>query len=286
MRSPEIEALCAAIVPGDGPVHIQPLSRGLVNETYRVRRQGLEYSLRLAVADGRSIALDRAWEARLLQIAGDADVAPALSFADAERGILLCEWQPGSSWRRPAGSDQQDIEPIARLLQRVHALSVPRPPHRMNPASWLKHYESCGPGALARWPAASRHLSEWAGLPGVSEVVCHGDVHALNLVQSGDSIRLLDWEYAHVSEPFWDLAGWCANEDLETAARHRLLTCYLGHVPTAQEWRRLELLLWLYDYVCMQWSVLCLNRDPDGPAAAGVARRRVLLDARLSIPAN
>ncbi len=34
---------------------------------------------------------------------------------------------------------------------------------------------------------------------------------------------LLDWEYAHASDPFWDLAGWSANNDFEEALQHDLL---------------------------------------------------------------
>jgi thiamine kinase-like enzyme len=129
-------------------------------------------------------------------------------------------------------------------------------------------------------------LKEWAALALNPAVVCHGDLHALNLIHTHDGFRLLDWEYAHVSDGFWDLAGWCANGDLEVPARRRLLSGYLGATPDEQQWRRLELLRWLYDYVCLQWSVLYLNSPSPGPAAAGVAQRAALLDARLSIPAN
>jgi thiamine kinase-like enzyme len=112
----------------------------------------------------------------------------------------------------------------------------------------------------------------------------------LNLVQSGDSLYLLDWEYAHVNEAFWDLAGWCANGDFDEGAKRRLLGCYLGSPPNAEQWRRLELLIWLYDYICLQWSALYLSQgrqsQPAPVPAARIAARAALLDARLSLPAN
>lgn len=286
MQPPEILALCAEIVPGAGAVQVQFLSRGLVNESYRVTRQRIDYCLRVAVADGRLIALDRAWEAQLLQVAAAADLAPDLRFGDVGRGILLSDWLPGGSWRERSAGDPAAILAIAELLKRVHALSVPQPPHPMNPTAWVEHYESCGSHALARRPAATRHLEEWAQLADVESVVCHGDLHALNLVQSGNSLRLIDWEYAHVADAFWDLAGWCANGDLDASARRHLLTCYLGRAPSSQQWRRLELLRWLYDYVCLQWSWLYLSSQPAGPAAAAIAKRSACLDARLSFPAH
>lgn len=289
IRWREVEALCAALVPGEGVVRIHELSLGLVNQSYRVTRSGRDYCLRLAVADGDAIALDRAWEAKLLQIAGDAQLSPALRFQDAARGILLSDWLPGHTWKGVDVGDAAAIEPIAQLLRRVHDLPIPQPAHCMNPSAWLAHYEAA-PGALPRRPAASRTLEEWAALPAAVPVICHGDLHVLNLVQAGDCLRLLDWEYAHVSDAYWDLAGWCANGDLSDAAKRRLLTGYLGSTPTAEQWRRLQLLLWLYDYVCLQWSTLYLSRQaPDpaaGAAASSIAARAAWLDARLSIPAN
>jgi thiamine kinase len=287
MHAHEIQALCAAIVPGQGDIDIQALSKGLVNEAYRVGRAGHEYSLRLPLHDGAVIALDRAWEARVLQAAGEAGVAPVLRFQDAARGILLSDWLAGDSGAGIDAASRSSIEGMAHLLSRAHALSIPQPPHRMTPPDWIRHYESIAlPGAATRSCAASRRLEEWAALPAVQGVVCHGDLHALNLVQSGDGLRLLDWEYAHVSDPFWDLAGWCANNDLTENASRRLLACYLDGKPTAEDWRRLQLLAWLYDYICLQWSALYLNRQGADSAAGAIAARAALLDARLSIPAN
>jgi aminoglycoside phosphotransferase (APT) family kinase protein len=290
MRPHDIGVLCEAIVPGRGPIQISELSQGLVNRSLRVVREARAYALRLPIADGGAIALDRGWEARLLQIAADARLAPALRYSDAARGILLSDWVQGYSWEGTDICSSASTEKIAQLLRRVHALTIALPAHQMSPTAWVRHYESAGESAaLKHGAAAADRLNEWAGLPAAPLVVCHGDLHVLNLVQSGDSLWLLDWEYAHVNEAFWDLAGWCANGDFDQGAKRRLLGCYLGSPPNAEQWRRLELLIWLYDYICLQWSGLYLSQGPTPAAptpAPRIAARAALLDARLSLPAN
>jgi thiamine kinase len=284
MRRPEIESLCAEIVPGTGGVQVERLSEGLVHESYRVTRDGQEYALRLPIADAGAIALDRAWEAELLQLAADAQLAPAVRFHDALRGILLSDWVAGHTWAAAEVESDAGIAGMAGLLRRVHALPMPLPAHGMSPADWVSHYDSLSANAEPKHRSmAASCLNEWAALPAAAAVVCHGDLHALNMLQTGDSLRLLDWEYAHVSEPFWDLAGWCANGDLNDGARRRLLDDYLERPATPQLWRRLELLRWLYDYICLQWSVLYLRH---GRSSLAIAARAALLDARLSLPAN
>jgi thiamine kinase-like enzyme len=106
----------------------------------------------------------------------------------------------------------------------------------------------------------------------------------MNLLHRDESLILIDWEYAHISDPLWDLAGWAANNDFEAAARGELLTNYLGSAPTAGDWQRLRLLMWLYDYVCLLWSKLYLSVRRDG--VNDISRRATQLDARLRLPAH
>ena len=143
--------------------------------------------------------------------------------------------------------------------------------------------------AALRTVAAGR-LAALAALPGVEPVVCHSDLHTLNIIDGGDSLMLLDWEYAHVADPLWDFAGWSANNDLEDELRGELLASYAGRPPTRNEYLRLRLLSWLYDYICLLWSDLYLNlhrdRRPDVAVQRdvpvdGVAARAQLLAARL-----
>ncbi len=120
--------------------------------------------------------------------------------------------------------------------------------------------------------------------PGPAGVVCHSDLHAMNLIEEDGSLILLDWEYAHVADPLWDLAGWCANNDFDAELQRDLLTRYSGSAPNLSQWQRFRSLLALYDYVCLLWSQLYLAVR--GAAADGVAERARLLDARLRLPAH
>ena len=89
------------------------------------------------------------------------------------------------------------------------------------------------------------------------------------------------WEYAHAADPLWDLAGWCANNDLADDVGQALLASYAGRAPTRNEYLRLKLLGWLYDYVCLLWSELYSNLQRDDPQG-GIAARAELLAARLN----
>jgi thiamine kinase-like enzyme len=153
---------------------------------------------------------------------------------------------------------------------------------RGTPAGWIAEYRAAlspGEAGAALYHAGGLHLAKLVQLPAAAAVLCHSDLHRLNLL-IGDRPVLLDWEYAHVSDGLWDLAGWAANNDWSEAEAGLLLAAYAGRPPGAADRERLATWVWLYDYVCLLWSELYLRRRP-GPQAGAVAARAQVLAQRL-----
>lgn len=290
MRPDELESAAAHHVPGEGKVDIHHLSTGLVNETYRVVRDGHAFALRVAASNPYELGLDRIWEARVLEHAGPAGLAPALEYCDPQRGLLIVRWVDGPVWNSLDVRRRSNISRMADLVRRIHALPIPKPPRLMSPATWIDYYSTAASkaagrqggaagqdGAAALHTAAALRLAALAALPSVDPVLCHSDLHALNLIDRGDSLVLLDWEYAHATDPLWDLASWSANNDFSDELMHDLLASYARRPPTHEEYLRLRLLGWLYDYVCLLWCGLRPSVLDEG----GVTARAQLLEARL-----
>ena len=299
MLPDELNAVAASHVPGAGKLDITRLGCGLVNETYQVRRDGAAFALRVAAANPHHLGIDRQWEARLLQTAAAADLAPAPVYCDPQRGILISRWSEGRPWSPQDARQPANVRRMAELLRRVHALPMPAPPRSMSPAGWIERYCDAGRHAAGEpsdaaaglreaggglREAAAAQLAALAARPGAEPVVCHSDLHTLNLIDRGRSLILLDWEYAHAAEPLWDVAAWSANNDFEPQFEQQLLQAYAGRPPTREEQSRLRRLIWLYDYVCLLWSGLYLNLNGAGkkprqtaeetywPAACAAAR--------------
>jgi thiamine kinase-like enzyme len=286
----EILRLSRELIPGTGPPHIQPLRAGLTNETFRVERNEESYALRVAGADPEPLGLDRVWEEQILKAAGASGLAPPLVRSDAARGLLVTRWVFGRTWSESELPEAANLRKITALMRRVHALSIPACARIMSPASWIELYlralsqrEEPAPDSILQ-SMASAYLERLAELPPGPRVVCHSDMHRMNLIEAEETLLLLDWEYAHVSEPLWDVAAWSANNDLDADAQHALLLNYRGSAPAAAERARFRLMLWLYDYVCLLWCELYLNLRQDRDNR--VLQRLRQLDARLRLPAH
>jgi thiamine kinase len=286
----DIERLSRELIPGRGPPHIQPLRAGLTNETFRVIRDEQSYALRVAGADPQPLGLDRRWEEQVLKAAGASGLAPPLVRSDAARGVLVTRWVFGRSWPESEVPEAANLRKIAALLRRVHSLSIPAAERILSPARWVEHYQRALsergllPPDTHLQSTARVYLERLAEPPNTIWAVCHSDLHRMNLIEAGETLVLLDWEYAHVSEPLWDLAAWSANNDLNADARQALLINYWGSARAASEGARYRLMLWLYDYVCLLWSELYLNLRHDRDNR--VAERMRQLDARLRLAAH
>ena len=288
MQRPDARALAAECLPGEGDVQLELLGQGLVSDTYRARRDGRLLVLRVARQPSPAGYAAHEFERRLVERAAACGLAPPVVYSDARRGILALEWLPGQTWKAAAVGKPAGIGAAADLIRRVQALDAPLPVLARTPRDWVDHYRrvlgaSTGPGPDGLSPPAERVLRQLAALLPVAPVICHSDLHRLNVLtlDQGSPPRdvLLDWEYAHLAEPGWDLAGWSANNDFSAAQSRALLCAYGGAEPDAMQWRRFALLRWVFDYVCVLW--IRVYRASIQPVAPALGERAALLETRL-----
>ncbi|MDP9064962.1 MAG: phosphotransferase [Pseudomonadota bacterium] len=271
MPLPRFEARIERSVPGEGRLTSRQLTSGLVNDTYEVARAGRHYAVRVASARSAEFGLDRPWECRVVAIAAAAGVGPAVRSCDPLDGLLVTDWLPGRRWSADEIRETANIEAMTGLLRKVHAIRIPDPARRVAPITWLDGYlnafdarhgvvgfpEGAGHWSALRTPA--RELASVLAGDGLHvPALCHGDLHRDNVIV-GDELRLVDWEYAHVSDAYWDLAGWVSNNDADDEFAAKWLEMYLARPARPREWQHLQQSLWLFDYICLLWNDLFVS---------------------------
>ena len=92
----------------------------------------------------------------------------------------------------------------------------------------------------------------------VPKVPCHCDYQPTNLVISGDKLYVLDWEFAGMNDPFYDIACY-GNAGFDKALS--LLETYVGHAPTKDELQRLY---FHRSFQCLQWFNVAIFKDRIG----------------------
>ncbi|MDE2305993.1 MAG: phosphotransferase [Gammaproteobacteria bacterium] len=294
---PELEAqrlgsealrLARRHVPGRDEPRLELVGTGLARATFRVERDGKRYAMRLERSAVRGGAHAR-WEAELRAHAARAGFAPTPLLYAAEDGVLVSTWVEGREFEAAAVGEPRGIDAVAALMRRIHGLQVPPAPQQTGPGPWIESYEralrAASPDRLhatsALRAASLRELERLAAAHGGRRTLCHSDLHPANLVETDGGLVVLDWEYAHIGDPLWDVAGWCCMNDFDFARRATLLARYLGRLPEVDERQRFEALIWLYDYVCLLWSEVFLL-ETGGAADPAIRERADRLAERLA----
>lgn len=238
---------------------VDEIKHGLTNRSWRVRADEADVVVRVSVADERMLRIDRRSEAAVLTAVAAAGVAPPLLLCDPDAGMLVTRYL-GPPWSMEQVANERNLQRLGRLLGRLHAIPPPPGVRSVDLIETAEGYiatlERHGAAPELRSSSLRDRARASAALVGADGRVrlCHNDVHHLNLIDAGD-LRLIDWEYAGVGAPLFDLASVCVNHSLSREQRCSLLAAYSNAVDAGVE-ARLDAAIWLFEYIRDLWTAV------------------------------
>ena len=262
-------------MPGFSPAaRVRALTGGTVNRSFSVETDAGRYFLRLHEAAGLALGADHEREAQLQEAAAAAGLAPRLVYADPQHRFAISEFLAGRVWspggfrraRRSSTSSARRCAACTRSCRRSPRHSICRPCCRAlrtgsahaAPDEQPCHRQVDGAGA----PQSARGAAAKPAAP----TLFHSDPHHSNLIELDDGrLLLIDWEYAAVGDPLFDLA--CVLAYYPVAAPHACRLLQAAGLAEQATPAMLEHDVWLY-------SLLGLPLVPRPPARGMRHRRR------------
>jgi len=219
---------------GRGPLVIEPISGGISNHNFLVRVGDRAYVARLC-QERPLLGIDRRNEVVCHQAASALGLAPEV--VHHEPGLLVARFVDGHTLG-PADVRSPDVlVRLAALLHHLHEAwdALTGEVLYFCPFQTIRTYARSAARLKAALPADLDALLEdarrLAHRIGPSRpVLCHNDLLAANLIDDGRRLWLVDWEYAGVGHPLFDLANASANAGLSDDQDRALLEAYRGHL--------------------------------------------------------
>jgi thiamine kinase-like enzyme len=230
---------------------------GLTNESWSVRNQKDAVVVRISTADEHALQLNRVSETVVLGLAQQAGIGAEVLLCAPERRLLVTKQLQATTLSVSDMHDRRTLQQLTTLLQKLHSLSVPTAVQRTD---WLAILHSY-------WTTLGERADAALNVVGAQDLameiatestqqsgscLCHNDVHHLNLMADGQRLWLLDWEYAGVGDPLFDLAAVCCYHHYDQSLRDQLLLLYRGELLAAER-ARLQRMCWLFDYIKSLW---------------------------------
>jgi thiamine kinase-like enzyme len=239
---------------------------GLTNRNYKITVGHEGYVLRLAGA-GTGDYIDRQAEERNARIAAAAGVNAEVLFFDAGDGRMLCRYVDGITMSAESFRDLGRVERAARAFRRMHDCTEPFA-SRFDVFAKIDKYLALLRGQRARIPAGYDELQQTA--EGARQALaerpaalapCHNDPLAENFLDTGERMVIVDWEYAGMNDPMWDLGDLSVEAAFGPAQDAALLGAYFGGKPPAEAAGRVVLHKGLCDLVWTLWGLIQVMND-------------------------
>lgn len=211
---------------------VTPLTQGTTNSNYLVDLGDERVVVRVPGKDTGLLGIDRDVEVRAGTLAASIGVGPELIAFDADTGCLVTRYIDERAVTPEELATEPMLTTFVAALTRVHR--VGRVPAVFDHGEVLRRYHRAATARAITAPfdveRAMATLELVIGArPFRPTVLGHNDLLNANFLFDG-GLRFVDWEYAGMADPFFDLANVAVNNAFPEPAERRLLELYLGDV--------------------------------------------------------
>jgi thiamine kinase-like enzyme len=264
------------------------LSGGITNRNYLITADGMteRYVIRLAGNDTHLLGISREVEHAATVAAAGVGIGPEVTAFIRPEGYLVTRFIVGEPVSLEQVHQPATLRGVADSIRRIHG--GPAIPGLFVPLRIVEAYLALalerGVSRPTAWDEAhevGRRIERALLDAPIEPRPCHNDLLNANFIDDGDRIRIVDWEYAGMGDPFFDLGNFSVNHDLTPDEDAVLLEAYEGEVR-APRLARLALMRIVSDFREAMWGVLqqgISSLDVDFVAYADEHFERLLANA-------
>ena len=196
-----------------------PIEKGTANTVYRYG----DFLVREKVLDEVDSPFQNAHtEKEAYTLIGACPIVPELLFLDG-RGNKVERFVEGHPFDP---SSSEDLEKVAKTLQRLHGLPLGRGATKFLPLARYLHYKSICKEELDKEKEEAIIVSAYPYLDNVPLCLCHNDLWAGNILLDDKRAYLLDLEFASASPYYFDLASLIEENSLGKEQIESFLAAY------------------------------------------------------------
>ena len=239
-----VEEAVGRLWPGQH-VDVEALGGGITNHNFKVRVDGDALVLRIGGKDTALLGIDREHEHEAARMAARLGIGPEV--VRFEDGVLVTRFVDGEVGRA-------DPRTVGTLLRRLH--DAPAIAGRFDSFRVVEAYAAAVSERGRSLPDAFGRAHELAGQiealrRAAPSVTCHNDLLAANFIDDGERVWVVDWEYAGMGDPFFDLANFAVNNGLDEEGEAALLEAY-----GSADVQALTLMRFMSDFREAMWGVV------------------------------
>ena len=230
------------------------LADGPTNRTVLLDNFEHKYVLRVDKPLVDELGMDRHAEEEVSRMVASAGLAPEVVYYDHERGISLRSFVPGTNWLESDLHKGSFLKRLAGLFRRLHEL--PNVSADFDSEAAIEGYANFLDTANARnFAEKGEDLLRQTRQVQDRTCLCHNDALNHNILESGRKDMLIDWEFAGMGDPYFDLSVVVQHHQLGEKMGGVFLNAYLQRKPEPAELDRLWVNCEFYAILLELWKL-------------------------------
>jgi thiamine kinase-like enzyme len=213
-----------ASIPGEFVLR-HNLSKSAISEVFLCTLNNLDAVIRLDSMCANRLAIDRENEFMLLKNIQYLDIAPKALYVDPTNGISIWEYVQGKEVTFHPADTKQSIRSLGKSLRVIHSIAIPEHSADIFSNSMNLYHDLLEHTSDAYLFNKASNLYNELLKDDVSKVLSHNDLHKKNILWN-DEFYFLDWEYAGINHPCFDIASLVRSFQLSEKEVHELSIGY------------------------------------------------------------
>ena len=240
---------------------------GLTNRVYRLGGNCLRMP-----GKGTEEYINRANEAVAAREAAKAGVSPEVLYFDARTGVMVTRFVDGAETMSPETFRLRAGAPgrAGQAFRKLHDSGAVFP-FRFELFAMIDGYLKVLSTKDVALPdgyhdvvrEADQSVRAALAAHELPLAACHCDPLCENFLDTGDRMWIVDWEYAGMNDPMWDLGDLSVEAKFDASQEEEMIRAYFGREPSASERGRIVIYKAMCDLLWTLWGLIQLaNANP------------------------
>lgn len=266
------DTLTEALCENPEQFDLTEISGGTTNRNYRLHIANRDFFLRMPLSPEINLGSDLQLEFEVLQKLMPLGIAPYPYYYNPDHQVMITEFMHHDGVDLDF-SNYAHRQVVVNLIKSFHNSQITI--HKsFNPfeiidshIADLKFRDAALPNDLEKIIVKLVEEIKVANVFHDNEALCHHDIHPGNILKCGDRYVLIDWEYAAMSDPLYDVASVASIAFWNDAQTEQLLKEYNPY-STEEDLQRIKQLRKLSDIRWYLWCELQKSQFPGDPQYA------------------
>ena len=214
-------------------IKVDPINRGITNINFKVNVDKRVFFLSMPDSNSELLNIDYGNKYYNNKICGEINISPKVTHFIESENLLVTEFIKSKASSLTIFQSSKEIEQLVKNIKLLHNANPFL--RNFNMLSQISYYQNILkkeylPKKLFKYVNNIKTLKQKLHLPSDKLVPCHNDLLAENILNQGNQIFIVDFDYSGNNDPCFELGNLSVEMEYNDEQINKLVKSYYGEI--------------------------------------------------------